>query len=80
MHMQAWRGWTVTAATPTTPTMRATRALTWAEWRALQQRALHHEGRCHEGMRLTDRELARLSFVRWLYQTGGLGPRGLDSA
>lgn len=78
--MQAWRGWTATAAAPTAPTAHATRALTWAEWCAWQQRALHHEGRYHEGMQLTDRELARLSFVRWLYQTGGLGPRGNDSA
>jgi hypothetical protein len=66
----------MTAATPTT---RTTRALTWAEWCAWQQRTLRDEERCHEGMRLTDRELARLSFVRWLYQTGGLGPRGLDN-
>ena len=74
--MQVWRGWTATAATPTT---RTTRALTWAEWCAWQQRTLHDGERCHEGMRLTTRELARLSFVRWLYQTGGLGPRGLDN-
>lgn len=66
--MQAWRGWT-TAATPTT------RALTWAEWCAWQKGTLRDEEHCHQGVRFTDRELARLSFVRWFYQTGGLGPR-----
>jgi hypothetical protein len=73
--MQAWRGWTATAATPTT---RTTRARTWTEWYAWQQRPLRDEEGCHEGVRFTAGELARLSFVRWLYQAGRLGPRGHD--
>ena len=80
--MQAWRGWTATAATPTTPTTpttRTTRALTWAEWCARHQHTLRDEERCHEGVRFTEGELVRLSFVRWLYQTGRLGPRGHDT-
>lgn len=74
--MYAWRGWIATAATPTT---RTSRVLTWAEWCDRQQRTLQDGKRCHESMRLTSRELARLSFVRWLYQTGDLGPRGHDT-
>jgi hypothetical protein len=80
--IQAWRGWTATAATPTTRTTRAlTRALTRAEWCAWQQRqrTLRDEERCHEGVRFTEGELARLSFVRWLYPAGRLGPRGHDN-
>jgi hypothetical protein len=74
--MQAWRGWTATAAIPTT---RTTRARTWAEWCAWQQRTLWDEEGCHEGVQFTEGELARLSFVRWLYQAGRLGPRGYDN-
>jgi hypothetical protein len=67
--MQAWRGWTATGAAPTI------RALTWAEWCARQQRTLWDEQRRKQGVPFTERELARLSFVRWLCQTGRLGPR-----
>jgi hypothetical protein len=63
--MQAWRGWT--AATVGAPT---TAPLTWAEWRARQHRALRDEQRRRRGVPFNESELARLSFMRWLYQTG----------
>jgi hypothetical protein len=64
--MQAWRGWTAT-----TPTIRA---LTWTEWCARQQRTQRDEQRRLPGVPFTERERARLSFVRWLWQTGRLAP------
>ena len=72
--MQAGNGWT--AAIPSTPT---TRAGAWAEWRTRRQRSLPGEERRHEQVRFTDEELARLSFLRWLYQAGRLGQRGYDN-
>jgi hypothetical protein len=69
--MRVWKGWLATSAGMaggTTPT--------WEAWRAQQQRALHSERRrlvlrqVHSSF--SDRELARLSFVRWLYQRGHL--------
>ena len=68
---QVWTGWTATTPTPTI------RALTWAEWCARQQRALRDEQRQQQGIPFSERELACLSFVRWLCQTGRLGPREL---
>lgn len=71
--MQAWRGWTTaTAGAPTTA------PLSWAEWRARQHRALRDEQRRRHGLPFSERELARLSFVRWLYQTGRLDLREGD--
>jgi hypothetical protein len=71
--MQAWRGWTTTAATP------STRALTWAEWCAWKQRTLRDDERQQQGVLFTARESTHLSFVRWLYQTGRLEPREYDN-
>jgi hypothetical protein len=65
--MQIWKGWTTTAGSTTKWT------LTWAEWRAHQQRTLPDKRRQHAGERFTERERAHLSFVRWLYHTGRLG-------
>jgi hypothetical protein len=68
--MHAWRGWTAAeqAAVNTAPT--------WEEWCAWQRRLLGSEqrqqARQHGSSPFSDRELARLSFVRWLYQTGCL--------
>jgi hypothetical protein len=73
--MQAWKGWEVAMLT--------TRAFTWAEWCAGQQRTLRtlqNEERGHYRVRFTDKELARLAFVRWRYQAGHLGPRGQDNS
>jgi hypothetical protein len=78
--MQAWRGWTAVAQTAVKT------APTWEEWCAYQRRlaqrrlqprfdlrqhACQHD---NESSPFSERELARLSFVRWLYQTGHLDP------
>jgi hypothetical protein len=70
--MQAWKGWGVAGST--------TKAFTWAEWCAVAQRTLRDEERGHDRMRFTDKELARLAFVRWRYQVGHLGPRNQDKS
>jgi hypothetical protein len=67
--MQTWAGWT-TAGTTTKG------ALIWAEWRT-KQHAMYQEQRqenCQsERMPFTERERARLSFVRQLYLKGHFG-------
>jgi hypothetical protein len=74
--MQTWRGWTEAGAA-------TTRALTWAEWCATQQRALQEEQRAElrrpAGAPFSERERARLCFARWLYHRGRLGPPGDDN-
>ena len=64
--MQAWRGWTAIAAP------------TWDDWCAHQQcnlRGEKYQQAClQESIPFNERELARLSFVRWLYQRGRLDP------
>jgi hypothetical protein len=74
--MQVWRGWTAAGAA-TKP------ALTWAEWCAWHQHTRQEEQRDElrrqEGVPFSERERARLSFVRWLYQSGRLGPPGYDT-
>jgi hypothetical protein len=71
--MRAWRGWTVTSASAINT------APTWEAWCAWQQRLLRREQLRHvcpyDSRPFSDRELARLSFVRWLYQRGHLDPR-----
>ena len=69
--MQAWKGWTSASA--------GKMALTWDEWCAWQQRTMRDKQRQQEGMPFTARELAYLSFMHWLHQTGRLGPREPDS-
>jgi hypothetical protein len=75
--MDTWTGWTAASETA------AKTASTWDEWCACQRRLLGSEkrqqARQHEGMPFSDRELARLSFVRWLYQTGRLDPAQNDN-
>ena len=71
--MQVWKGWAALAPTPTI------RALTWAEWCTRQQGALRDAMRRQQGVPFSERELACLSFVRWLCQTGRLGPREHDN-
>jgi hypothetical protein len=67
--MQTWRGWAATAPTP------SIRALTWAEWCARQQRALREEQCRKQGVSFfSEGEMAHLSFVKWLCQTGRLDP------
>jgi hypothetical protein len=68
--MHAWRGWTAVVQTTgiTVPT--------WDEWRTHQRRLRSGEQRqqvCQqERMPFSARELARLSFVRWLHYSGRL--------
>jgi hypothetical protein len=68
--MLAWKGWTAASDTAVSA------AVTWDEWRTHQQRMLGSENRQpltqREDVVFSERELARLSFVRWLYQTGRL--------
>jgi len=54
-------------------------ACTWAEWCAWHQRAQRAQQRQQERISFSDRELARLSFVRWLSQTGRLALRDNDT-
>jgi len=68
--VHTWEGWT--AASGTTTKM----ACTWAEWCAWHQRAQQCQ---QERISFSDRELARLSFVRWLSQTGRLALRDNDT-
>jgi len=73
--VQAWRGWTATSASAGTSGIPAP---TWEEWCAHQQRILHreqHQQVCQQGgILFSERELARLSFVRWLYQRASRDP------
>jgi hypothetical protein len=68
--MQVWRGWRATLASAVTA------APTWDDWCACQQRllrcALREPKPKEESSPFSDRELARLSFARWLYQRGRL--------
>ncbi len=76
--MYAWRGWTATSAAVVNSMP------TWDEWRAAQRRLLGSEQRQPSPQRaghpFTARELARLSFVRWLHHTGRLAPTHHDQA
>jgi hypothetical protein len=76
--MRAWRGWTATSASAGTAGTGGTTAPTWEAWRAQQRRLLrseqHWRVRQQESSPFSDRELARLSFVRWLHHTGRLDP------
>jgi hypothetical protein len=70
--MHAWNGWTTAAARP------AGKPLTWTEWRACQQHLVCDEQRRQAGVPFSERELARLAFVRWLAHTGRLDARVQD--
>jgi hypothetical protein len=75
--MQAWRGWMAISASA------ATAAPTWDDWCACRRRLLRcaqrEPGSVEESSPFNDRELARLSFARWLYQRGRLDPAQHDS-
>jgi hypothetical protein len=74
--MQVWRGWRATSASA------ATVAPTWNDWCACQRRLLcrtqYEPGREEESSPFSNRELARLTFARWLYQRGHLDPARHD--
>jgi hypothetical protein len=75
--MHAWTGWMAASQTA------GKTAPTWDEWCAGQRRLLGSKQRppsCqHENSPFSERELAHLSFVRWLYQTGRLDPAQHDT-
>jgi hypothetical protein len=70
--MQIWKSWSVAAAIGGNP------APTWDEWCARLRRIRSGEMRqqaCQQdNMPFSQRELARLSFIRWLYLRGNLEP------
>ena len=72
--MKVWNGWTATS----TPATHA--APTWDTWLAHQRRSVGNEQRRTVGACFSERELAHLSFMRWLYQRGGLDPALNDNA
>ena len=68
--MPVWRGWMATSATAIAT------APSWDDWCACQQRLLRR-AQCkpepeEQSSPFSDREQARLSFTRWLYQQGRL--------
>jgi hypothetical protein len=67
--VEVWRGRTA----PSAPAAQA--ALTWDEWCARLRRIEHRR----ESVHFSERELARLSFMRWLYQRGCLAPVQSDN-
>ncbi len=71
--MPAWKGWTATAASAVKT------APTWDTWCARQRDALSREKQQPESIAFSERELARLAFVRWLYQKGCLDPMRNDT-
>jgi hypothetical protein len=69
--MQAWRGRTAAAQTAVKT------ASTWDKWCTCQRRPLgseHARQHDNDSSPFSERELAHLSFVRWLHQTGHLDP------
>jgi hypothetical protein len=70
--VQIWKGWSTASETTDKS------AFTWDEWRACQRCLLGNEQRKRAPQRevkpFSERELARLSFVRWLYHKGCLDP------
>jgi hypothetical protein len=66
-------GWTA-ASVPVLKT-----APTWDEWSARQQNVLSREKQQPKSIAFSERELARLAFVRWLYQKGCLDPMRNDN-
>jgi hypothetical protein len=72
--MPVWMGWKASLA----PDVKT--ALTWDEWVARQQRRVKREQHGQANEPFSERELARLLFVRWLYQRGGLNSAWNDVA
>ena len=62
--MRIWKGWATISAPATNM------ATTWDKWCARLQRTASRMKGQREGITFSDREIARLSFVRWLYQRG----------
>jgi hypothetical protein len=72
--MQTWKSWSVASATGGNP------APTWDEWcarlrrirSAEERQQARQQARQQDNVPFSQRELARLSFVRWLYLRGCL--------
>jgi hypothetical protein len=75
--MEVWRGWTATSV----PAVKS--IPTWDDWCASQRRILggeqQQQARQPQSGHFTDRELARLSFLRWLYQQGVADTAQIDN-
>lgn len=75
--MQPWKSWSVASAIGGNP------APTWDEWYARLRRIRSGEIRkqaCQQNnMPFSQRELARLTFVRWLYRSGCLEPAQVNN-
>ncbi len=72
--MPVWKGWTATSVPAVTC------APTWDAWCTHQQRALSRKKQQPKTIAFSERELARLLFVRWLYQRGCLDVARNDNA
>jgi hypothetical protein len=76
--MQAWKSWSVASAIGGNP------APTWDEWCARLRRVRSSEmcqQTCQQdSMQFSQREIARLTFVRWLYLRGCLEPAQTNNA
>jgi hypothetical protein len=71
--MDVWKGWTAASANLTNT------ALTWGEWSVRQQANPRVEPRRPQDLLFSEKELSRLSFLRWLYQTGCFVPSEHDN-
>ena len=76
--MQPWKSWSVASAIGGNP------APTWDEWcahlRRIQSGEMGQQACQQDNMQFSQRELARLSFVRWLYLRGYLEPAQTNNA
>ena len=68
--MQAWKSWSVASAIGGNP------APTWDEWcarlRRIRRDELRRQACQQDSIPFSQRELAHLSFIRWLYLSGCL--------
>lgn len=71
--MDIWKGWVAASGSAVKP------AFTWEQWRAYQALRLRNGQPSPDGSPFSASELARLSFLRWAYQTGRLDPAGSDN-
>jgi hypothetical protein len=70
--MQVWKGWAAESDTA------ARAVLTWEDWCTRLRRELPPPEHQRPGSSLNGRELARLAFLRWLYDTDRLDRRAHD--
>lgn len=68
--MEAWKSMAVAAGRGVAS------ALTWDQWCAYQARRVAAERPARADLCFSERELARLSFLRWAHQTGRLDSAG----